>query len=49
MTANTENITQRRKQEALEMAQLLYDIFMEKLESDTIKGGQNNAQSNSSN
>jgi hypothetical protein len=39
-----ENIAQKRKDDALELAYLIYDIFKEETESDKIEDGQNNAQ-----
>lgn len=44
-----EGIAQKRKDLALQMAELLYDIFKEKQQVDIIENGQNNAQQNSSN
>jgi len=42
----SENIAQKRKDDALELAYLIYDIFKEETESDaSIESGQNNAQS----
>ncbi|HUD07292.1 MAG TPA: hypothetical protein VMR34_05385 [Candidatus Saccharimonadales bacterium] len=34
----------KRKEDALELAQILYDIFKEKQANDKLKNGQNNAQ-----
>lgn len=42
-----DDFTKKRKDLALEMAQLLYDIFKE--QNDIIESGQNNAQQNLSN
>lgn len=42
-----ENITQKRKEDARDLALLLYDIFKESQNNDTIENGQNNAQNNS--
>lgn len=40
-----ENIAQKRKDDALELAYLIYDIFKEETENgDKIESGQNNAQ-----
>ncbi len=40
-----ENIAQQRKEDALELAYLIYDIFKEEAENDDkIEDGQNNAQ-----
>lgn len=40
----SENIAQKRKDDALELAYLIYDIFKEQTEDDKIESGQNNAQ-----
>lgn len=41
-----ENIAQKRKDDALELAYLIYDIFKEESENDDIiESGQNNAKS----
>lgn len=40
-----ENIAQKRKDDALELAYLIYDIFKEETENDDkIEDGQNNAE-----
>jgi hypothetical protein len=44
-----ENIAQKRKDDALELAYLIYDIFKEETENDDkIEDGQNNAQTQNS-
>jgi hypothetical protein len=44
-----ENIAQKRKDDALELAYLIYDIFKEDTENDDkIEDGQNNAQTQNS-
>lgn len=44
-----ENINKKRKEDALVLAQLLYDIFKENQSNDKIDSGQNNAQQTQNN
>ena len=38
----TQSLKQKRKEEALELAQIVFDVFMEDVANGTINNGQNN-------